>query len=56
MCIGMIVGSGIFSTPSFILSRVGSPGMAISIWILGGIVSYAGTFAYLELGTVRFNV
>jgi len=53
LCVGMIVGSGIFSTPALILEKVGSPGMAILIWVIGGLVSFAGTFAYLELGTMR---
>ena len=53
LCVGMIVGSGIFSTPALILQKVGSPGMAVLIWVIGGIVSFCGTFAYLELGTMR---
>ncbi|RUS16981.1 amino acid/polyamine transporter I [Endogone sp. FLAS-F59071] len=44
----MIVGSGIFSTPSGILTTIGSPGMSLVLWVVGGIVSYFGVMAYLE--------
>jgi amino acid transporter len=47
---GMVIGSGIFSTPSGILKTVGSVGMGLTIWVIGGIVSYFGVLAYLELG------
>jgi len=47
---GMVIGSGIFSTPSSILSVLGSVGMSLLIWVIGGLVSYFGVLAYLELG------
>ncbi|ORY02159.1 amino acid transporter [Basidiobolus meristosporus CBS 931.73] len=48
--VGTIVGSGIFSLPALVFSHVGSPGMAIILWILGGVVSFAGTLGYNEFG------
>lgn len=47
---GMVIGSGIFSTPSGILQTVGSVGMSLVVWVIGGLVSYFGVLAYLELG------
>lgn len=43
MVIGMMIGSGIFSTPGSVLKEVGSPGVAMILWVLGGLVSLAGT-------------
>ncbi|RUS23971.1 hypothetical protein BC938DRAFT_474324 [Jimgerdemannia flammicorona] len=52
LIVGLMIGSGIFSTPGTILAKVGSPGMAMVLWTLGGIVTYAGTISYVELGTM----
>jgi hypothetical protein len=49
---GMIIGSGIFSTPSGILISVGSVGMSMFIWVIAAIASFSGVLAYLELGSV----
>jgi amino acid transporter len=43
MVIGLMVGSGIFSTPSEILKNVEAPGLAILFWLIGGIVTFCGT-------------
>ncbi|KAK9719081.1 hypothetical protein K7432_005059 [Basidiobolus ranarum] len=48
--VGTIIGSGIFSLPALVFAHVGSPGMAIILWILGGIVSFSGTLGYNEFG------
>ncbi|RKP09761.1 amino acid/polyamine transporter I, partial [Thamnocephalis sphaerospora] len=50
--IGMIVGSGIFSTPGLVWQQVGSPGMALIMWLVGGLLSYLGALCYVELGTM----
>jgi hypothetical protein len=49
---GMIIGSGIFSTPSGILISVGSVGMSLFIWVIAAVASFCGVLAYLELGSV----
>ncbi|ORX71193.1 hypothetical protein DL89DRAFT_282654 [Linderina pennispora] len=48
--ISLMIGSGIFSTPASILRLVGTPSMALILWILGGIISYGGAMAFIELG------
>ena len=48
--IGGIVGSGIFATPNVVAQRVGSAGLALGAWVLGGVIALAGAFCYAELG------
>ncbi|PVU94839.1 hypothetical protein BB560_005910, partial [Smittium megazygosporum] len=50
MSISLMVGSGIFSTPSTVVSYVGTPLMGVLLYALGGILSFGGTMAYIELG------
>ena len=37
--IGIIVGSGIFVSPKGVLLFAGSPGLAIVVWVVSGIIS-----------------
>jgi amino acid transporter len=46
-----MVGTGIFATPSTILSQCGSVGLALFIWVAGMIISGTGMAVYLEYGT-----
>ncbi len=48
--IGGIIGSGIFATPNVVAQRVGSWGLALGTWALGGLVALAGAYCYGELG------
>jgi hypothetical protein len=50
LIVGMIIGSGIFSSPSQVNSNVGSPGAAIIVWIVAGILAWTGAASYAELG------
>jgi L-type amino acid transporter 9 len=50
--VGRIIGTGIFSTPSSILSSVGSVGASLMLWILGFLLSFCGLFVWLEYGTM----
>jgi amino acid transporter len=45
---GRIIGTGIFSTPSSIISSTGSVGAALLTWVLGFAISMAGMFVWLE--------
>jgi basic amino acid/polyamine antiporter, APA family len=48
--IGSVIGSGIFRTPGSILSQVGgSVGIAMLVWIVGGLLSLLGALTYAEL-------
>ncbi len=48
--IGGIIGSGIFATPNVVAQRVGTSGLALGTWVLGGLVALAGALCYGELG------
>ncbi|KAG1850205.1 amino acid transporter [Suillus subalutaceus] len=52
LIIGKITGTGIFSTPSSILSGVGSVGASLMLWVLGFLLSFCGLFIWLEFGTM----
>ena len=48
--IGSVIGSGIFRTPGPILRQVGgSVGIAMLVWIVGGVLSLLGALTYAEL-------
>jgi L-type amino acid transporter 9 len=46
------IGSGIFSSPAQIDSNAPSPAAALSVWVLSGLLSWAGAASFAELGTV----
>ena len=48
--VGNLIGSGIFITPSHILSYTGSFGLSLMCWLIGGVVALAGALCYFELG------
>ncbi|KAI6039605.1 amino acid permease-domain-containing protein [Pisolithus marmoratus] len=52
LIIGRIIGTGIFSTPSSILSSTGSVGASLLLWVLGFILSFCGLFIWPEFGTM----
>ncbi|KAL1983485.1 hypothetical protein VTN96DRAFT_10306 [Rasamsonia emersonii] len=47
--IGMMIGTGVFSTPSTILSDTGSVGLSLIFWTIGFVVAAANLAVYLEL-------
>ena len=46
-----MLGTGIFSTPSTILSESGSVGMSLIYWLIGGIVAGIGFAVFAEFAT-----
>jgi basic amino acid/polyamine antiporter, APA family len=52
--IGSVIGSGIFRTPGPILRQVGgSVGIALLVWIVGGVLSLLGALTYAELAATN---
>ncbi|KAK6511651.1 hypothetical protein TWF481_000560 [Arthrobotrys musiformis] len=50
LVVGLQIGSGIFSSPAQVNSNAGSPGAALVIWLLSGILAWTGASSYAELG------
>lgn len=53
--IGIVVGAGIFRTPSIVAANTGSWELFLSAWVLGGVVSLIGAMCYAELSTTFPN-
>ncbi|OCQ97731.1 amino acid permease [Nostoc sp. MBR 210] len=51
LIIGMVVGVGIFETPTLVAANVQTNEIAIFAWLLGGIMSAIGALCYAELAT-----
>lgn len=49
---GSMIGSGIFMSPQFVLSYVGSPGASLVIWALSGLIAMCAALCYTELGAI----
>ena len=51
MIVGLIVGAGIFGTPSIVAGAVESKAWLVGVWIAGGVFSIIGALCYAELAT-----
>ncbi|KAF3771305.1 amino acid transporter [Cryphonectria parasitica EP155] len=49
--ISIVIGSGIFTSPGSIDTNVPSPGVALVVWLVGGILAWTGASTMTELGT-----
>jgi APA family basic amino acid/polyamine antiporter len=49
--VGIVIGAGIFRTPSMVAGVTGDAGWAILAWIAGALVSLAGALCYAEMAT-----
>lgn len=50
LVISRVIGSGIFAMPGVIIQTVGSPGLALVLWIIGALVAWAGLAIDMEYG------
>ena len=50
LIVGLIIGSGIFSSPSQVNSNAGSPGASLIVWVVAGILAWTGAASFAELG------
>ena len=51
IAIGIVVGAGIFRTPSLVAGAASSELVFLSAWLVGGILSIIGALCYAELAT-----
>jgi amino acid transporter len=51
MIVGLIVGAGIFGTPSIVAGSLDSEGAVIAAWVAGGVFAIVGALSYAELST-----
>jgi basic amino acid/polyamine antiporter, APA family len=52
--IGTVIGSGIFIVPGAVLRQSGNhAGVALLVWLVGGVLSLLGALAYGELGAMQ---
>jgi L-type amino acid transporter 9 len=51
LLISCIIGSGIFASPAAVDTNVPSPGAALLIWLVGGLLAWTGAATLAELGT-----
>jgi basic amino acid/polyamine antiporter, APA family len=49
VCIGMVIGAGIFRSPSLVAANVGSDTEMLLAWAFGGAMSLAGALCFAEM-------
>lgn len=52
MITGMMIGAGIFASPSIAYRNVESVGASLLVWVLAGSLGLVGALCYAELGTM----
>ena len=48
-----VIGGGIFFVPQIVAGLVPNPWAILGVWLLGGLLSFAGAMAYAELAAAR---
>ena len=51
LVVGIVIGSGIFSSPGVVAKETGSVGTALFVWLAAGLLSWAGGSSFAELGS-----
>jgi APA family basic amino acid/polyamine antiporter len=49
LIVGSMIGSGIFIAPSIMAGLIGTPGIYLGLWLIGGVLTLLGALAYGEL-------
>jgi amino acid transporter len=49
--VGIVIGAGIFQTPTMVAGIAGTPELMLLAWVLGGVLSFVGALTYAELAT-----
>ncbi|MCC6446009.1 MAG: amino acid permease [Armatimonadetes bacterium] len=56
LIVGLVVGVGLYKTPSLVAANTGSGALFLLAWLLGGVVSLMGALCYAELATAYPHV
>ena len=51
--VGIVIGAGIFQTPSLVANIAGSGAWMMAAWVLGGMLSLIGALTYAELASTH---
>jgi amino acid transporter len=51
--VGVVIGSGIFRTPSGIAQHLGDPWLILVLWLVGGLLALAGALTFAELAAMH---
>ena len=49
LCVGIVIGSGIFRAPSMVAANSSSEAIFIGLWVAGGFLSIIGALCYAEM-------
>ncbi|HVD93655.1 MAG TPA: amino acid permease [Vicinamibacterales bacterium] len=47
--VGDVIGTGVFLKARVMTCNVGTPGLVVTVWVVGGLLSLAGALTYAEL-------
>lgn len=50
--VGIVIGVGIFKTPSIVAAATGDPWLFIGVWVAGGVATIIGALCYAELAAM----
>src|SRR5688572_26161801 len=50
--VGVVIGSGIFATPTTIARNLDSPSLILAFWVLGGLIALCGALTFAELAAL----
>ena len=53
--VGIVIGAGIFKTPSIVAATTGSDWLFIGVWIAGGVATLIGALCYAEIAAAYPN-
>jgi basic amino acid/polyamine antiporter, APA family len=56
MIVGLVIGAGIFKTPSLVAQFTQDPGWLITAWVVGAAVSFTGALCYAELSSAHPHI
>jgi len=49
--VSLVIGIGIFRTPAVVAAAAGGPGLFLTAWVVGGVVSGLGALGFAEIGS-----